>query len=604
MILSDYIDDIMSNNMRFNGEFYMSCVIKRMLQEGHVFQGLELHRDAFFSVGTPKQVTTWSDYRHCFLFDLDGTLVDTDNVYMDVWNQLVPGMDRAKFLHLVQGNSDSVALRALGLDLSNDKDFSKRKDDLFIENVSKVTPLPGAIEFLKVVKREGHAIGLVTNCNKRAATSILSNLDIEDIFDVIVTGDTVSRSKPHPEPYLSAMASLGFPASRTLIFEDSDVGMASAIASCPKRILRIGHDLSDYVDLLPKSLIDGNYLERMIEAATGATNVVIGTEKATGGYVADVLDVTCTYSKIGTITKYVVKLPVSNNVVSNNVVSNNVVSNNVVSNNVVSNNVNSIGNDVIKELELHERECYFYEHLRDLVVGMSIPKCHGILSQNRGILLERMCTEEYVINKDLNDTEMTLDIVRRIAGMHAQFHGSDTINRLKTASDYTCMARRVRNNWPAFEVKWSHRLTTRQIDIGRSCVECFEATQTRLSSGTLTLCHGDVKSGNIFHNRVTNEPTFIDWQYVSRGKGVQDLVFFAIDSTDITLFPLLKSVYYSKIKNTYSDVDEFERDIVAAARFFPFFVCMWFGLIEDGVGKAFADVFVPKAFAFLESITY
>jgi hypothetical protein len=215
-----------------------------------------------------------------------------------------------------------------------------------------------------------------------------------------------------------------------------------------------------------------------------------------------------------------------------------------------------------------------------------------------------MCTEEYVINKDLNDTEMTLDIVRRIAGMHAQFHGSDTINRLKTASDYTCMARRVRNNWPAFEVKWSHRLTTRQMDIGRSCVECFEATQTRLSSGTLTLCHGDVKSGNIFHNRVTNEPTFIDWQYVSRGKGVQDLVFFAIDSTDITLFPLLKSVYYSKIKNTYSDVDEFERDIVAAARFFPFFVCMWFGLIEDGVGKAFADVFVPKAFAFLESITY
>ena len=102
------------------------------------------------------------------------------------------------------------------------------------------------------------------------------------------------------------------------------------------------------------------------------------------------------------------------------------------------------------------------------------------------------------------------------------------------------------------------------------------------SAEPLTLVHGDVKSPNIFY--MGDTPCFIDWQYIAHGKGVQDIVFFMIESFSPErmkhLYPLFKNYYYVKLLE-YGVTDysfaEYEKDWINAMYYFPFFVAVWFG---------------------------
>ena len=107
-----------------------------------------------------------------------------------------------------------------------------------------------------------------------------------------------------------------------------------------------------------------------------------------------------------------------------------------------------------------------------------------------------------------------------------------------------------------------------------------------MSEEPLTFIHGDIKSANIFFEKdmQTFTPYFIDWQYISYGKGVQDLVFFMIESftkeTISNYFSLFKEYYYVKLceygVNNY-DKKSYNKDFNNAAYYFPFFVAIWFG---------------------------
>jgi aminoglycoside/choline kinase family phosphotransferase len=127
----------------------------------------------------------------------------------------------------------------------------------------------------------------------------------------------------------------------------------------------------------------------------------------------------------------------------------------------------------------------------------------------------------------------------------------------------------------------------------------------------LTLIHGDVKSPNIFFKRGENgiEPFFIDWQYIAYGKGVQDLVFFMIESFDKESlrknYRLFKHYYYVKLLEYgvcgYS-AEDYETDFKNASRYFPYFVGIWFGTTpnEDLIDVNFPYFFINRLVAFYE----
>jgi thiamine kinase-like enzyme len=202
--------------------------------------------------------------------------------------------------------------------------------------------------------------------------------------------------------------------------------------------------------------------------------------------------------------------------------------------------------------------------------------------------------------------------------MHSKFWNKDLeslfplLTRHNDSIFKPFMGEFIRENWNEFKNIWNFLLTDKQISIGQTIVDKFEYIQDQLSEENLTICHGDVKYGNILFESIYNtyEPIFIDWQYVAIGKGIQDIIFFLIESYEINVLKLYKDVfiqfYYSELIRfgvTY-DFNIYKNDLKNAASFTPFFVAIWFGCTpkEDLIDMNFPYFYIQKYFTFLESI--
>jgi HAD superfamily hydrolase (TIGR01509 family) len=103
-------------------------------------------------------------------------------------------------------------------------------DDVIAQVEREVPWRPGARELLASLGDAGVPCALVTMSYTRFVKPILEGLPPET-FGAVVTGDTVSRGKPHPEPYLTAARELDVLAGECLAIEDSDTGATSAAAA-------------------------------------------------------------------------------------------------------------------------------------------------------------------------------------------------------------------------------------------------------------------------------------------------------------------------------------------------------------------------------------
>jgi HAD superfamily hydrolase (TIGR01509 family) len=171
------------------------------------------------------------------LWDMDGTLVDTEPAWMETETELVQSYGgtwtREDALNLV-GNDLLVSGRYIrenaGVPLEP-AEIVERLLEGVIARVREAVPWrPGAVELLAALRAEGVPCGLVTMSYRSFAAPVIAGLP-HGTFDVVVTGDMVSQGKPHPEPYLTAAAMLGVDPANALAIEDSNTGATSAEAA-------------------------------------------------------------------------------------------------------------------------------------------------------------------------------------------------------------------------------------------------------------------------------------------------------------------------------------------------------------------------------------
>lgn len=168
------------------------------------------------------------------LFDMDGTLVDTEPYWIEAEFDLVEAhggaWSRAHALNLV-GNDLLVSGRYIrehgGIDLEPTQIVEGLLDRVVARVEERVPWRPGAVELLADLRAHGVRCGLVTMSYQRFAAPVLDGLP-SGTFEVVVTGETVARGKPHPEPYEKAAALLGLHPRETVAIEDSDTGARSA----------------------------------------------------------------------------------------------------------------------------------------------------------------------------------------------------------------------------------------------------------------------------------------------------------------------------------------------------------------------------------------
>jgi beta-phosphoglucomutase len=172
------------------------------------------------------------------LFDLDGTLAQTEHLHHAAFNAVLAGHDRtldhATFVRHVSGrsNEDITAFLFPGMDGAGRQRFSDDKERAFRELATAgVDATPGARALIDWARAQGVATGLVTNAPRENAELMVSVLGLADPFDVVIIGAELARSKPHPDPYLAAVKALGLDASRTVAVEDSAPGIAAALAA-------------------------------------------------------------------------------------------------------------------------------------------------------------------------------------------------------------------------------------------------------------------------------------------------------------------------------------------------------------------------------------
>jgi HAD superfamily hydrolase (TIGR01509 family) len=171
------------------------------------------------------------------LWDMDGTLVDTEpnwtvaelrlaERYGGTWSA-----DRS--LEVVGFDLLDAAryMRAeMGIDLPPEQIVYEMLDDVIDRVEHEVPWRPGATELLGSLREAGVPCALVTMSYTRFVKPILEGL-APGTFSAVVTGDTVARGKPHPEPYLAAARDLDVLAGECLAIEDSDTGATSAAAA-------------------------------------------------------------------------------------------------------------------------------------------------------------------------------------------------------------------------------------------------------------------------------------------------------------------------------------------------------------------------------------
>lgn len=168
------------------------------------------------------------------LFDLDGTLAETDSLHLPTWVDVLRPhgieIDERFFRENISGRSNSRIVENLFPHLSaqDGKDLADLKEERFRERVHELEPLPGLLDFIREAQRRGLALALVTNAPEENVEAMLLALELEGFFDEIVLSDEVGSVKPDPAPYRSALERLGVVPEEALAFEDSISGITSA----------------------------------------------------------------------------------------------------------------------------------------------------------------------------------------------------------------------------------------------------------------------------------------------------------------------------------------------------------------------------------------
>lgn len=178
------------------------------------------------------------------LFDLDGTLCDTAKVNYAAYSRALAECG-------VQIEPSAIAemaadrqwreflpelLHGAGVE-ADPASIAKRKGELYRTAIGGVR-VNGPLIGLAASVRPAMRTALVTTASAGNVDAILTHFGLHELFDVVVTGDDVLRPKPDPEAYRLAAERLLLPADACLVFEDSDVGAASA-ASAGMDVVRV-----------------------------------------------------------------------------------------------------------------------------------------------------------------------------------------------------------------------------------------------------------------------------------------------------------------------------------------------------------------------------
>lgn len=163
------------------------------------------------------------------LFDLDGTLVDSNESVVEQWRRFATrhGLQLADILAVSHGRQTGETMRivAPGIDVEEEVKRHHREE---VENCDAVLPVRGAPELLSALRDDQWAV--VTACPRPLAEARIRASGLPFPANLI-SAELVSRGKPDPDGFLLAAQRLGVAPSRCLVLEDAHTGIEAGLAA-------------------------------------------------------------------------------------------------------------------------------------------------------------------------------------------------------------------------------------------------------------------------------------------------------------------------------------------------------------------------------------
>jgi beta-phosphoglucomutase len=175
------------------------------------------------------------------IFDLDGVLIDSKDIHFNALNLALDefGSDlvisRDEQDSIFEGLTTKAKLNILtqirGLPEVLHDDIWKLKQEYSSTLFSSTSPDQDLINLFKFIKFNGIQIGIASNSIRKTLDGCIKSLGLSDLVDYSLSNEDVDFPKPNPEIYNKVMSHFGVNAGKTVIFEDSPIGIAAAQAS-------------------------------------------------------------------------------------------------------------------------------------------------------------------------------------------------------------------------------------------------------------------------------------------------------------------------------------------------------------------------------------
>jgi HAD superfamily hydrolase (TIGR01509 family) len=175
--------------------------------------------------------------KSALLFDLDGTLVDTDALHFAAFrNAFAPfgvSVDLDQYRRLIIGAANAAIGEAFlsHLPIVKREEIIAAKEEAFRRSFRTARPLKGLAALLDFADADRIARAVVTNAPRANAELMLATLGLTERLPLLVIGGELPRSKPDPLPYATALQLTGADAACSIAFEDSLSGIRSAAAA-------------------------------------------------------------------------------------------------------------------------------------------------------------------------------------------------------------------------------------------------------------------------------------------------------------------------------------------------------------------------------------
>lgn len=187
------------------------------------------------------------------IFDLDGTLLDTEKLYRRFWVEAARQMDypmEDRHALMIRSMAAIYAEPLLKREVCPEFDYHgvralRRKImEEFIDDHG-VDPKPGLLETLEAIKARGLKIGLATATPEHRARKYLRMVHAEQYFDAVTCADMVKRGKPQPDIYLLACERTGVAPGEAIAVEDAPTGIRAAHAAGCRAVMVPDQDQPD-----------------------------------------------------------------------------------------------------------------------------------------------------------------------------------------------------------------------------------------------------------------------------------------------------------------------------------------------------------------------